>query len=73
MAGKVVLGIVLFLAGLWLLIPGISLYGYNSGVWFQDFLTLLKGSIPIFLVFIGFILVWIEIEEMKTSKPSKKK
>ena len=73
MAGKVVLGVILFLAGLWLLIPGVSLYGYNSGTWLGEFVSLLKGFIPLFLAFIGFILIWIESEEMKMSKPTKRK
>ena len=70
---KAIFGLVLLLAGLWLLIPGFVVSGYTSGAWLQDFLVLLRGLIPPFLVFLGFILVWIEAEDMKMSKPRKRK
>ena len=73
MCGKIILGIALFLIGLWLLIPGLNLGNYSSGAWLGDFISLLKGSIPAIFVFIGFVLLWIEREEMKMSKPSRKK
>ena len=62
MAGRIVLGIILLLLGLFLLRE-----------WLPDFLSLLKGSIPILLVFIGFVLIWIETEEMSMSKAQKKR
>jgi hypothetical protein len=33
----------------------------------------IKGVVPAFLVFIGAILVWIEWEELKIEKPTKKR
>ena len=73
MAGKMVLGIILLLVGLWLLIPGITLSGYMSGAWLSEFIALIKGIIPPILIFLGFILVWIESEELKVAKPSRRK
>ena len=73
MAFKLLIGLVLLLAGLWLLVPGIVISGYSSGAWLNDFVTLIKGLVPPFLLFIGFILAWIDWEEIKTAKPPKKK
>ena len=73
MATKLLIGIVLLLSGLWLLIPGLTISGYNSGSWLSDFVVLIKGLIPPFLLFIGFVLAWMDWEEIKMAKPSRKK
>ena len=65
---KVLLGIILVIVGLWLLI-----YGYNGTGWLSDFVSVVKGILPVFLVFIGAILVWIESEELKVEKPRRKR
>jgi len=67
--GKIILGLILVVVGLWAIIPldwsGLGLY---VQLW-----EVIKGVVPAFLVFIGAILVWIEWEELKIEKPTKKR
>jgi hypothetical protein len=67
--GKIILGLILVIVGLWAIIPiewsGLGLY---VQLW-----EVIKGIIPAFLVFIGAILVWIEWEELKIEKPARKR
>ena len=61
--GKIILGIVAFLGGLWLLIPS-TICGniiYCPGLW-RDLLLVLKGIVPISMILLGIILIWIEAE-----------
>jgi uncharacterized membrane protein len=67
--GKIIIGIVLVIIGIWLLLP----YEYGGLAWWQWLLMVLMGAIPVFLIFIGAILVWIESEELKIERPSRKK
>ncbi|MEM5872361.1 MAG: hypothetical protein QXD55_00650 [Candidatus Aenigmatarchaeota archaeon] len=66
---KIILGLILVIIGLWAIIPmewsGLGLY---VQLW-----EVIKGVVPAFLIFIGAILVWIEWEEFKIEKPSKKR
>jgi len=73
--GKFILGIILVIIGLWLLIPTSWCVGYEQwclGLW-QELWFVIKGVVPILLVFFGAILVWIESEELKMSKPRKRR
>jgi hypothetical protein len=67
--GKIILGLILVIVGLWAIIPldwsGLGLY---VQLW-----EVIKGVVPAFIVFIGAILVWIEWEELKIEKPTKKR
>ena len=67
--GKIILGLILVIVGLWAIIPlswsGLGLY---VQLW-----EVVKGIVPVFLIFIGAILVWIEWEELKIEKPPKRK
>jgi len=67
--GKIILGIILVIIGVWAIIP-VSWSGL--GLW-KELWEVIKGIVPIFLVFIGAILVWIEAEELKIERPTKKK
>ena len=58
---KIILGIILVIIGLWLLIP----VTWGGREWWPQFVTVIIGVLPIFLIFIGAILVWIESEELK--------
>jgi len=61
-AGKIILGIIILLTGLWLLVPS-SVCGsiYCPGLW-QEFWYVLKGIVPICLVALGILLIWMEAE-----------
>jgi len=67
--GKIIIGLILVIVGIWAIIPldwnGLGLY---VQLW-----EVIKGIVPAFLVFIGAILVWIEWEELKIERPTKKK
>lgn len=70
---KLLLGLVLLVVGLYLIAPsevinkpavaGVSLD------WWDEFLNLLQGAIPPFLILLGVLIVWIEGEELK-AKPT---
>lgn len=61
--GKLILGIILLVAGLWLILP-LNLGPYSGAGWSQ-FLTVLIGTVPALIALIGILLVWIEAEELK--------
>ena len=67
--GKILVGIVLVVIGLWAIAP-VSWSGL--GLW-EELWTVVKGVLPAFIVFIGAVLVWIESEELKMSKPKKRR
>lgn len=68
---KVILGIILVIIGLWLILP-VSWCQWCIG-WWQELVTVVKGILPVFLIFIGAILVWIESEELKIERPKRKR
>jgi len=72
--GKILIGIILVIIGIWLLLP-LDIFGEWGGgaAWWQWLLIVLMGLVPVILIFIGAILVWIESEELKIEKPSKRK
>ena len=73
-AVKLVIGLVFVIVGLMLLVPGnwvpdrvdeIRNIGEYNFDWSSQFVTVLQGSIPPFLILIGILVVWIEAEELK--------
>ena len=61
-AGKIVLGIIILLTGLWLLVPSSTCRPiYCPGLW-QELWYVLKGIVPIGLVILGILLIWMEAE-----------
>ncbi len=77
-AAKLVLGVIVFLIGLWLLLPAgmVSEIKPEEGIsarlnWWEPFKTVVMGMIPPFLVVIGVLVVWIEAEEMKAPETPK--
>lgn len=67
--GKIIVGLILVAVGLWALLPiSWSSLGLYVQLW-----EVIKGVVPLAIVFVGAILVWIECEEMKIEKPSRRK
>ena len=64
---KIILGIILVIIGLWLILP--ESWGFIG--WWYELWIVIKGFLPIFLIFIGAILVWIESEELKMERPRR--
>jgi amino acid transporter len=69
--GKILVGIILVIIGLWAIIPK-QWFGFGLG-WYSQLITVIMGVLPAFLIFIGAVLVWIESEELKISKPKRKR
>ena len=69
--GKVLVGIALVIAGLYVLVPLGPSYPF-SGIALGQFVNLLIGVIPPLVVLIGILIVWIEWEELKIEKPVRK-
>jgi hypothetical protein len=67
--GKIILGLILVIIGLWAILP----LSWNGLGLYVELWEVIKGIVPIFLIFIGAILVWIELEELKIEKPPRKK
>ena len=68
-AGKILLGLILLIVGLWAIVPA----AYQGlGLWVELF-EVIKGVVPITLVVLGILLMWVEAEELKFKKPKRKK
>ena len=85
-AAKILIGLILILIGLGLFVDSVyPLFGSAPLVpvdWLENFIVVLTGIIPIFLILIGLFVVWLEADELKSSaefeepekeKPKKKK
>jgi len=74
-AAKVVIGLILLVIGFGLFAdsPGLSFWKSVTGIdWLGSFITLLAGLIPIFLILLGLLVVWLEVDEMKMDKELKR-
>ena len=73
---KLLVGFVFLLAGLYLLVDSvIPVFGGvgTLGIrWFDNFVIVLTGIIPPFLIMLGLFVVWLEMDEMKAEKELKK-
>ena len=71
---KILLGLVFIGIGLGLFVdsPGVMPFLGTSdlipGDWFSNFLVMLTGIIPPFLIIIGLFVVWLEFDEIKAEK-----
>jgi large-conductance mechanosensitive channel len=70
-AAKVIIGLILIIIGLGLFVDEISPIVGTGIAWVTNFLVVLSGVIPIFLILIGLFIVWLEIDELKTQKELK--
>ncbi|NIO22522.1 MAG: hypothetical protein GTN38_00660 [Candidatus Aenigmarchaeota archaeon] len=83
-AAKMVIGLILILIGLGLFVDSVyPLFGSAPLIpvdWLTNFIIVLTGVIPICLILLGLFIVWLEADELKSSKefeepekPKKKK
>ena len=70
-AAKVVLGLILVIIGLCLFVDS-AFMGWTTIDWLRNFITVLTGVIPIFLIIIGLFVVWLEVDELKAQKELSK-
>jgi hypothetical protein len=71
-AVKVLLGLILIAIGLGLFVdsiaPILGTANYIPNDWLYNFLIVLTGFIPPFLILIGLFVVWLEIDEIKAER-----
>jgi protein-S-isoprenylcysteine O-methyltransferase Ste14 len=69
-AAKVLIGLILIAIGLGLFVDSL---GPKVTVidWLQNFIVVLTGFIPPFLILIGLFVVWLEIDEIKAERELK--
>ncbi|NIO21438.1 MAG: hypothetical protein GTN76_12035 [Candidatus Aenigmarchaeota archaeon] len=80
-AAKMVIGLILILIGLGLFVDSVyPLFGSAPLIpvdWLTNFIIVLTGVIPICLILLGLFIVWLEADELKSSKefeePEKEK
>ena len=69
---KILLGLILIAIGLGLFVDSITpIMGTSNwfpGDWLTNFLIVLTGFIPPFLIIIGLFVVWLEIDEIKAER-----
>ena len=73
---KLLVGLIFLLIGLGLLvdsvIPILGIAGTLGINWFNNFIMVLTGIIPPFLIMLGLFVIWLELDEMKAEKELKK-
>ncbi len=71
-AVKIVIGLVLILVGLGLFVDSVYPISGVKGTlgidWLSNFIIVVTGTIPIFLILLGLFIVWLEADELKTAK-----
>ncbi len=70
---KILVGAALIAAGLFALVPGIAVKGVASGFALDEFVSVLVGTVPAFVVLMGILLAWIEWDELKAELSKKKR
>jgi uncharacterized membrane protein YciS (DUF1049 family) len=75
-AAKLLVGLIFIIIGLGLFIDSVypilgteGTFGIN---WFNNFIIVLTGVIPAFLILLGLFVVWLEVDEMKAEKELKR-
>ncbi len=79
-AVKVIAGLIILLIGLGLFVDSVTpslrtALRFPAGIlkidWIGNFIIVLTGVIPIFLILIGLFVVWLELDEMKMERELK--
>jgi len=65
----IIIGLGLFIDSVYPIIGTVGTFGIN---WFNNFIIVLTGVIPAFLILLGLFVVWLEVDEMKAEKELKK-
>lgn len=72
-AVKIIIGIIILLIGLGLFVDS----AYDNAItgveipWLENFVIVLTGIIPIFLILVGLFVIWLEVDELKAEKEFK--
>jgi len=65
----IVIGLGLFIDSVYPILGTVGTLGIN---WFNNFIIVLTGLIPPFLILLGLFVVWLEVDEMKAEKELRK-
>lgn len=69
---KIIIGLVLIIIGLGLFVDSVVPISGDLGTfgidWLTNFLVVITGVIPIFLIMVGLFVVWLEADELKAQK-----
>lgn len=73
---KIIIGLILIIIGLGLFVdsvyPILGVLGTFGIDWLRNFIVVLTGVIPIFLIIVGLFVVWLEMDELRAQKELKK-
>ncbi len=72
-AVKLIVGIIIFLIGLYWYMPNTIVSMFFNRSAFQAFLVVFEGLFGLLLIFLGLIVAWIEYEDLKWERKEKKK
>ena len=71
-AAKIQIGLILLVIGLGLFVDSAIPISGTTGTfgidWLGNFIIVLTGVIPIFLILIGLFVIWLEMDELKAQK-----
>ncbi len=67
---KIVIGLVLIAIGLFFFVDSVfpMIQAWLPVDWLGNFIVVLTGIIPFFLIVIGLFVVWLEVDELKAQK-----
>jgi protein-S-isoprenylcysteine O-methyltransferase Ste14 len=75
-AAKIIIGLILLIIGLGLFVDSVVPIMGTTGTfgidWLANFIIVVTGVIPIFLILIGLFVIWLEMDELKTERELKK-
>jgi len=69
---KLILGLIIFVIGIYWYLPGTAVSAFFGRSAFQAFLAVFEGLFGLFLILMGLIIAWIEFEDLKWEKKEKK-
>jgi len=70
---KLIIGVIIFLAGLYWYMPTGYVNVFFGASAFRAFLTVFEGLFGLVLILFGLIIAWIEFEDIKWEHKEKKK
>ncbi len=74
-AVKLAIGLLLVLAGIYAILP-VKIFspiaGIEQGFAWEEFATVVIGSVPALVILLGLMIVWIELEEIKIEQEERK-
>lgn len=67
-AAKIIIGLILIVASIYYIVRGVP--GYFEPGW-PALLTVIKGLVPLGVLFIGIFIVWLEWDELRIERELK--